>query len=237
MYLLGLITDLLVLPIAGILVFISCLINFPIPKVLKNKKPILLLHGSGYNEMQWLFARLYFRTYLKQYSVFSLNMEASHFFKDSKIGIDEISSTIVRRKIEEIRKITNSNHVTLIGHSMGGIIAGYYAEHIAPLDNIVVDNVITICSPWGGVPLLDKINRRAFRYKQMKIDSEFREDLVRKIHSSSNIYHTIGSHSDFIVPHTHSHLFGAKSRKDFGYFGHYSIIIHPGVWNHVFSLL
>jgi poly(3-hydroxyalkanoate) synthetase len=72
--------------------------------------------------------RLIGRSFLndKSYgSIFSLNYDGIIGKYNPEKGIEDFTD-VVRKKIIEIKKISNNNEIILLGHSMGGIISGYF---------------------------------------------------------------------------------------------------------------
>ncbi|MFA5184314.1 MAG: hypothetical protein WC456_02190 [Patescibacteria group bacterium] len=59
------------------------------------------------------------------------------------------SSTSLRAKIEEIKNSTGAEKVDIISHSMGGLVAKYYIEHV---NTSTVDKFIDVATPHLGAP-------------------------------------------------------------------------------------
>jgi len=72
-------------------------------------------------------------------------------------GIDDHAYEIVRQTIKKITELTKCNTLVPIGHSMGGMIAAFYAENIAEEENIMAEHVFMIGSPAKGTPTPDFI--------------------------------------------------------------------------------
>lgn len=239
------ITDLTLLPIAGLALAISTTakIRFDPASPKTNKPPILLLHGSGFNETEWIVGRQFLQD--DQYgSVFSLNYDGL-LSNDPQKGIDDYAGGKVRDKILEIQKRTGLKEVIIIGHSMGGLIAGCYAEEFSEKDGIAVNHVFSIGSPWKGAPALDyveKYSKFGKKDTQMKVENVFLKTLVSKCLESESIgkrkYYSIGSTTDFMVPAPYSNLTSdPKRQRTFTYLGHYGLIASPAVWSQIRSWL
>ncbi len=238
-------TDLSLLPIAGIALAISTLakVQFDPANPKTQKPPILLLHGSGFNETEWIVGRRFLSD--PQYgSVYSLNYDGL-LSNDPQKGIDDYAGGKVRDKILDIQKQTGLNEVIIIGHSMGGLIGGYYAEEFSEKDGIAVNHVISIGSPWKGAPALNRIEKYSkFGKKdtQMKVDNIFLKTLVSKCVNSEQAgrrkYYNIGSTTDFMVPAPYSDLTTEpKRQRTYTYLGHYGLIASPSVWSQICSWL
>lgn len=244
-------SEIIAAPCVFILLLLACAkTNFnPKPhQVKKNQIPILLLHGSGFNESEWIFGRQFLRK--KEYgSVFSLNLDGK-ISNDPNKGIEDYAQEKVRDEVKRIRDLTGCDKVILMGHSMGGMIAGYYAEHFSKDDGIKAEHVISLASPWHGAPLVDRSwkiggifakRHETKRHQQMSVsggtasDPTFRRRLVAKALDSERKglrkYYSLWSTTDYAVPKAHGDLTeDPRRQRSFNFLGHYSIAAWPGVW-------
>jgi pimeloyl-ACP methyl ester carboxylesterase len=104
--------------------------------------PVLLVHGYGANKSNWMFLR----RYLAQAGfgrVHALNYNAL------RADIPALAEQC-RLRATELRDQCGSDHVHVVGHSLGGVIARY-AVQVGGLD--AASTCITIASPHGGVRL------------------------------------------------------------------------------------
>ena len=240
----SILVDLAVVPIAGLLIlYMLTKPNFDPVHPKTDAIPILLIHGSGFNESEWVLGRQLLKK--TQYgSVFSLNYEGlvSH---DLTKGIDDFAAGKVRDKILEIKKQTGQDRVILIGHSMGGMIAGRYAEHLAAQDGMKIENVISIASPWRGSSAVDHFKAgegAPKRYNQMSTKNQFRKELVGQALSSERSgkrkYYSISSEVDFIVPGLTGVITeDPRRQRVVSCTGHYGIMASLSVWGQVRSWL
>lgn len=246
-----LIIDVMLLPGAlALLIAACCKFNFnPKPEEIKvGKIPILLIHGSGFNESEWMVGRQFLKK--DQYgSVFSLNYDGL-VSNDPKKGIEDYARNQIRAEVKRIKALTGSDQVILIGHSMGGMIAGYYAEHVAKADGVNIEHVISIATPWQGTPMVDcfwKLGGRfskekeTKRHQQMSLsggtetDPQFRQTLVAKALESERKgmrkYYNIWSSTDYAVPFAQGSLTeDPRRQRSFSYLGHYGLAVWPSVW-------
>ncbi len=241
---LSIITDIVLLPVGVILVL--CMLakpNFDPTQPKTNVVPILLLHSSGFNESEWVFGRLFLKK--DSYgSVFSVNYDGL-VTNDPNKGIDDYAVDKVRDKILQIKKLTGQDRIILIGHSMGGMIAGHYAEYYAKQDKMNVEHVMSISSPWRGSPAISRFlagPNLAKRYKNMSPKSRFRKDLVAQALASERAgrrkYYSIGSETDPLVPGFTSILTeDPRRQRRFTYMGHGDIVLSPRAWGKVCSWL
>uniref|UniRef100_A0A6C0ACA7 GPI inositol-deacylase PGAP1-like alpha/beta domain-containing protein n=1 Tax=viral metagenome TaxID=1070528 RepID=A0A6C0ACA7_9ZZZZ len=194
------------------------------PYIKDNSKPILLLHGLGYNQAGFLFLRLYLH-WNRFSNIYSLNMD-EHIF-GSKSNLKEYKLK-VKNKIDTIYKNHNSN-IVIIGHSFGGIIGGLIC-----LETNKIDSLITLGTPWYGTDMVDWYNTYILPFKKMfgivilnklrlllKSESmllkNLREDLSKKNIKIFNI----GSISDWIVNNKSN-----KTPFKLDYCEHYNYHIH-----------
>lgn len=247
--------DFLLLPGALLLLLAAaCKVNFnPEPdKIKKSITPILLLHGSGFNESEWIIGRQFLKK--EAYgSVFSMNYDGL-VSNEYNSGIDDYAREKVLQKIQQIQEETGCSEVILIGHSMGAMIAGYVAEHYVK----DVKRVISIGSPWQGSPTIDRgwkltcnyeysRSQETKRHLQMSVaggggDPDFRKRLVEKAQASEQAglrkYYNVLSTTDYAVP-GYSGLLSADPRRQrvFNHLGHYGLVVWPSVWMQVRSWL
>lgn len=82
------------------------------------------------------------------------------------------------------------DHVVVMGHSRGGIIASSFAEFCAAKNNIKVEMVVPICAPFGGSYLaLDVLAYFSKSVEEMQIGSEFLERLKKAVEQSDYRYY------------------------------------------------
>ncbi len=243
--------DILLLPAALALLLVArCKSNFnPKPEDVKQRTtPILLLHGSGFNQSEWVVGRQFLKN--QEYgSVFSLNYDGLASNDPTK-GVEDYAQDKISKEIKRIKELTGSDRIILMGHSMGGLIAGYYAENLAKADEVNVEHVISIATPWQGTPSIDCFwklggrfskERESKRHQQMSLsggtetDPKFRQNLVAKALNSERKgvrkYYNIWSTTDYAVPGAHGRVTeDPRRQRSFSYLGHYALVAWPSVW-------
>jgi pimeloyl-ACP methyl ester carboxylesterase len=243
--------DVLLLPGALSLLLVACCKSDFDPKteaIKYEKTPILLLHGSGFNQTEWIVGRQFLKK--EHYgSVFSLNYDGL-VSNDPKKGIEDYAQDKISEKVKKIKTLTGSNRVILIGHSMGGMIAGYYAEYCSKQDQVNIEHVISIATPWQGTPMIDCFwklggcfskERETKRYQQMSVSGgtntvpNFRQTLVSKALASEREgvrkYYNIWSTTDYAVPGARGNLTeDPRRQRSFSYLGHHALVAWPNVW-------
>lgn len=150
-------------------------------------QPILLVHGYLHNSSAWL----YMKRRLKAEGfgpLYTINL-------GSPLHSIEEYAEQVKEKAQEIARQTGRSDLTIIGHSMGGLVGSYYAANLAPQDT--VKNVITLGSPLNGTKLAGiGIGECA---KEMRYQSNFVKALNEAISRVSTRFFNITSQSDLIV--------------------------------------
>lgn len=193
------------------------------------KKSIILIHGTGNNQSEWLIARIMLA---KKYNVFSFNY-AELFSNDPNVGPSFYAQNSVRREINLIKRQTGCNEFILIGHSMGGLIAVDYAKNIAQNDNIKILKTVTISAPWNGAPLAKLKSGK--HYADMTTNSDYL-DALKTSTDHLEIYSVASTH-DWAVPSERGLLNKNKNYKLYTWYGHYSIVMSPFVWNNIIAYL
>jgi pimeloyl-ACP methyl ester carboxylesterase len=102
--------------------------------------PVVLVHGFGHNRSGWsaLERRLHFNHFG---CVHSVN------YNPFRHDVPEIAEQLAER-IDQIRYLTNSQRVNVVGHSLGGIVLRWYIQELG--GDASVDTAITVASPHEG---------------------------------------------------------------------------------------
>ncbi|MFH8989009.1 esterase/lipase family protein [Streptomyces sp. NPDC017940] len=114
----------------------------------QDKPPVLLLHGFIDNRSVFVLLRRSLAQHGRQHLV-SLN--------HSPLTCDiRGAAELLGRHVEEICERTGHSRVDIVGHSLGGLIARYYAQRLG--GDARVRTLVTLGTPHGGtraVPLAD----------------------------------------------------------------------------------
>ncbi|MBN2479073.1 MAG: alpha/beta fold hydrolase [Parachlamydiales bacterium] len=167
-----------------------------------DDKTILLVHGYLHNEYIWFYHEKKLKE--KGFSVYTVNLK-------NPFSSIRTHAEILDKKIKEIKKNTNISKIILIGHSMGGLVSSYYALNIDQ-DNLVTD-IFTIASPLYGTLMANfGIGKCA---KEMKRNSNFTNELTKKIENEKNInfYHIATKKDQLVVPYTSCLVGNNKDRQ------------------------
>ncbi|WP_342265110.1 alpha/beta hydrolase [Cardinium endosymbiont of Philonthus spinipes] len=82
-----------------------------------------------------------------------------------------------KRAYEEIKKrVPRGSHIVLVGHSQGGLraftLAKEYGSRLESEDEIFIDKLVTIGTPWKGAPIMNYIkNIKKFKEQFDKIET------------------------------------------------------------------
>jgi pimeloyl-ACP methyl ester carboxylesterase len=210
--------------------------------IFKNKKfhskALLLVHGSGVTELNFLSARniidkLMIKTG-KEYDVYACNLNGDTATKGETI---ETYAKLLYEKIQTIK----ADEIILIGHSMGGLVSAYCAENY----NVPVKKIITIGTPWQGSPILPKLIGKLWykgaRFYQMLPGSEWLSNLHNQIKKNKIMYYAYGSNLDYVVPYEYSILDSTIYKnfinKHISYHGHVMLILSGAAWREIFKVL
>jgi triacylglycerol lipase len=141
---------------------------------------VVLVHGYLGHPEDWG----YLRRYLKQenYAVYCVSLPHFDGIKAAALQLQQSISCIHG----DYKKLS------LIGHSMGGLVCSYYAEYLSPPAKL--SQVITLGSPFHGSHLA------GFAHGQSQVDLSPKTDLLKKLalslQKSSHRYYHVASRSD-----------------------------------------
>ncbi|PIS02757.1 MAG: hypothetical protein COT85_01625 [Chlamydiae bacterium CG10_big_fil_rev_8_21_14_0_10_42_34] len=155
-----------------------------------DKQPILLVHGYGDHKNVWVVQK-------KRLENLGLGPIYTIDFGNPFRSIHHYAEKL-KDKVEFIAKETNRSDLTLIGHSMGGLVCSLYATKLAP-GNTVTD-LITIASPLLGTPLAKiAIGDDA---REMEPDSDFIKNLRQAMQEnrSTRFYHIATKCDQIVIP-------------------------------------
>ncbi len=180
-------------------------------------KPILLVHGYCNDSSVWFFLR---RKLAKAGlgPIYLVNLGSP--FRSLDEYVEKVKS-----KCEQIRQETGHEELTLIGHSMGGLVCS-----ICALESPCATDVITISSPLSGTHMAKMgIGKSA---RGMQIKSEFALKHAELIAANANIrFSHIGTKTDHLVIPNRSAFPGIQLEREFLFhdIGHASMLLSPRV--------
>jgi pimeloyl-ACP methyl ester carboxylesterase len=201
---------------------------------------VLALHGSGFNQSEFGGLSLSLACDDRAGPLYTMNYAG--LLSGEKGATIQDYARKVRLKVEAIFEETKVRRIILVGHSMGGLIAAEVAERLLPREEVV--KVVTICSPFGGVPILDSCCSTTLTDAQMKVGSPYLLELVarirdRELRGEGVCYHHITSRLDLIVPPERAGAVLDQSKWVIfdGIEGHWGIVASPRVIGEVKTLI
>ncbi|MFI9391033.1 esterase/lipase family protein [Streptomyces bauhiniae] len=130
--------------------------------------PVVLVHGFIDNRSVFVLLRRSLAQHGRQ-RVESLNY--------SPLTCDiRTAAELLGRHVEEICERTGSAQVDIVGHSLGGLIARYYAQCLG--GDVRVRTVVTLGTPHSGTRAIPLANAHPI-VRQMRPDSPVIEELAR----------------------------------------------------------
>ena len=191
-------------------------------------RPILLVHGYLHDSSAWVYHKMRLQN-AGFGPVYTLNL--GHPFRSIRRYAEKISALA-----DQIEKETKRKDLTLIGHSMGGLVSCLYATEIASSGK--VKEVITLGSPLGGTIMAQiGIGPNA---REMERNSELAKNLGPAILKSKQTrYYQIATKTDqLVIPHA-SALFGSFPDRQLlmNDIGHVALLFSPRVADQIQSWL
>ncbi len=191
-----------------------------------DKRPILLVHGYTNNSVVWL----YYRWKLPRLGfgpVYTVNLKGPfRSISEYAKQIGEVADLIERE--------TGYSELTLIGHSMGGVISFLYATKIASPGKVT--DLITIGSPLKGT-LVARFGIGS-NARELQRDSKLLEEIREDISSCKEmrVYHVATKTDELVIPYTSEIIKGSSERRlVVNDVGHVSLLFSPRVLQKVVS--
>lgn len=193
------------------------------------QRPIILIHGLRNNQGSWW----YYKNRLKRAG---LGPRYSLRLNTRKKGIPACGKQL-EGLVERVLEETKSQQVILIGHSMGGLVAAYYAHVLG--GGAKVSDLITVGSPLQGTRLAHFLPGGLIG--EMRPGRPFLKELEKRILSETQIrtYHLASQLDNLIYPlqsalFTHSHA-PAYRRKLLSFQGHLTLLYSPAAINQIIA--
>jgi triacylglycerol lipase len=185
-----------------------------------NRRPILMVHGYLNAGFVWDFHK----NYLSKNGIGPIySIDLGHPFQSIRSYALKI-----QEKAKQIAQETGSSELTLIGHSMGGVVSYYYAAKLAQAYSI--PQVITIGSPLLGT----RVAKIGFGQcaREMQIGSGLLKEMHDAIEWCNDVkFYNIASRTDeLVIPYT-SALFKSDLQRQlcFDDMGHASMLFSKRV--------
>lgn len=161
----------------------------------KEGRPIVLIHGYG-GERAGKWYEEYRYEYASLGPLFSINLGSAYLF--------DINDHAAKLKafLEKVRKKTGRDDVSIICHSMGGIVATHFLNELCD-EKTQVKEIVTMGSPLQGTPIayVASINPFDKCAKDMRPDAELLKNLAEKVkNKTSTRFLHVASKNDPIIP-------------------------------------
>jgi len=173
--------------------------------------PVLLLHGLFHNRACWLWAR--FRLRRKGFkSLYAINLPPWY-------DVERLTER-VSKKVDELRHASGVDKISLVGHSMGGMIARNYIQLRGGGEK--VESCVLLSSPNGGSKLapfaLSSLG------KILLPGSEFLQRLAAApLPPHVRLTALVNRHDNMVLPFENSRLEGVRN-VELGGMGHASVL-------------
>ncbi|MFE2040142.1 esterase/lipase family protein [Streptomyces sp. NPDC059477] len=188
------------------------------------KPPVVLLHGFIDNRSVFVLLRRYLAQHGRQ-RVVSLNY--------SPLTCDiRTAAELLGRHIEGICERTGSDRVDIVGHSLGGLIARYYAQRLG--GDARVRTLVTLGTPHSGTRVAPLADAHPI-VRQMRPGSEVIEELARPAPGCRTRFVSFWSDLDHLMDPLetacldHPDLLAHNVRVSG--IGHLALPVHPAVAN------
>lgn len=191
-----------------------------------GKTPVLLVQGWG--EPSWSLMYGIYR-HLKEagYPVTGINL-----FPNAT-DIDKQAQKVKALSLAILQE-TGAKRITLVGHSMGGLISRSFLQKFG--GDQWIDQIVTVASPHYGTYAAYVAPGQGAR--QMEPGSSYLKELNRKIQWPPVKIHCIWSpHDEFVVPQKHAQLKGTHVFPGVPYTGHGSILFSQRTYRQISQVL
>ena len=191
------------------------------PRVAGARNPVLLVHGYGLNRASMWFLRRYLLG-RGHPAVWAVNHAPRHG------TIPELARGLVRQ-IEALKAATGSEKVDVVGHSMGGVLAGWAAARLDAAGDI--GRLVTLGTPWRGTRMgYLALHPEAW---DLRPDSPVITDLDPTVVPVISIW---SPEDNIILPAESSVMPGMVTQQLPGA-GHTELLLRPSVWRAVAEAL
>ncbi|MET9056592.1 alpha/beta fold hydrolase [Streptomyces antibioticus] len=194
----------------------------PVPLPTQAPPPVVLLHGFIDNRSVFVLLRRSLAQH-GRHRVESLNY--------SPLTCDiRTAAELLGRHIEEICTRTGSSRVDVVGHSLGGLIARYYAQRLG--GDVRVRTLVTLGTPHSGTRVAPLANAHPI-VRQMRPGSALIEELSRPAPGCRTRFVSFWSDLDHLMDPLESACVDhpdllAENIRVTG-IGHLALPVHPAV--------
>jgi pimeloyl-ACP methyl ester carboxylesterase len=171
----------------------------------------------------------------KEYRVYSCDLSNS-YIHNKNTSIEQYVE-VAANYLGSIIEKDDLTEVVIVGHSMGGLVAGLIAGKFPQ-----IRTVVSIGTPWYGAELLDVLpvsllSKISVRHNQMRPKSQFLAHVRAVMLAANRSLICIGSKYDYQVLIKSVHMNGANIINLATSYGHTGMILAPSTWNIIMSYL
>jgi triacylglycerol lipase len=153
-------------------------------------KIVLLVHGYMRSKTDWIPLLFHLQNTTK-YPILSINLSNSAAF-----SMQQFAANLKAQVDKLVIQFTMLEEITLIGHSMGGLVCAYYQEYLA--ETSMIKTIITLGTPFYGTKVATLGLGQSSQ--QMLPNSKFLLVLREKINQSTTTnYKQIASNLDNLI--------------------------------------
>ncbi|WP_338484330.1 alpha/beta fold hydrolase [Streptomyces sp. SCSIO 75703] len=192
--------------------------------------PVVLLHGFFDNRSVFLLLR---RALAQQgrHRVESVNF--------SPLTCDvRVAAALLDRHVEEICRRTGSERVDIVGHSLGGLIARYYAQRLGGDRRVRV--LVTLGTPHAGTRVVPLADAHPI-VRQMRPGSDLLEELAQPAPGCRTRFVSFWSDLDHVIDPMEAacldHPDLAAHNVRVSGIGHLALPVHPAVATRIRQVL
>ena len=192
-----------------------------------GRPPVVLIHGLACNRMNWFW----FRRQLEERGFTVFTVDCTPWYGRIEGFVPQLA-----RAIDEVLAATGAAEVTLIGHSMGGLISRAYLDRFGTSK---VNRVITLGSPHQGTwmaQLMFTPNVRDMREGSSFLTALAERESRREPSAHARFTCVLTHHDNLVTPHRNALLPGAD-RIELSGVGHLSLAFSPRVLAAVVEVL
>jgi pimeloyl-ACP methyl ester carboxylesterase len=188
------------------------------PRTAGRRHPVILLHGFAMNRTNWIWLG----RRLAQRGIGPLY--GTSYFSLQPI---QRSAAKLARFVDEVRAKSQCERVDIVAHSLGGVVARWYIDHLDGAGK--VGRVVTIGSPHRGTAT-SRLGPFIPSAKETRIGSDFYAALGPLTERAGLSYTSVWSRADAIIePPESSSIAPAGADRVFDDLGHLSLLLSPRV--------
>lgn len=183
-----------------------------------GRPPVLLVPGYSLNRG----AMIFLQTWLRRQGVAVWAISHGGFGEPLPVLAHRLGT-----RVEALKRATGAAQVDIVGHSMGGLVAGWYLRHLGGATS--VRRLVTLGSPWQGTAIA------VFQLHRVVADMRPDSEIIAALQGGPPVPTTvIWSREDGIVlPPERCRCEGATRHVRVPWVGHHSLLMSGEVFRRV----